>query len=130
MGPDDILAILARWIHIASIVVLLGGSVFAWMAAAEGRNLPWEKWKRVVRAAVILAAVSGIRNLLVKGAVPPGYHAIFGIKFLLALHVLAVGLIAAKPDMDGARRKRLLGGVVASGMVTVLLSAYLRWLAQ
>ncbi|MEZ5404354.1 MAG: hypothetical protein R2729_32035 [Bryobacteraceae bacterium] len=130
MGPVDILGIISRWTHIASIAVLTGGCLHAWLAAREGGSGVPGPWPRAVRMAVVLAVLSGIRNLLAKGATPPGYHAIFGVKMLLALHVLAVAIVASKPEMDGAKRTRLLGGVAASAFVTILISAYLRWLSQ
>ncbi|MEZ5354236.1 MAG: hypothetical protein R2762_16485 [Bryobacteraceae bacterium] len=130
MGPDDIVGILSRWVHVSTVIVLLGGSLFAWVAATGGSGVAWASWRKVVLPAAVLAVLSGLYNLMAKGATPPGYHAIFGVKVLLALHVLGVAVVAANPAMPAAKRKRLLGGVVASGFVIVLLSAHLRWLSR
>ena len=59
-------------------------------------------------------------------ALPPAYHAIFGIKFLLVMHVAAVMLVSAKPEVDNDKRARLLTGAAISGLVILLLSATLR----
>jgi hypothetical protein len=48
----------------------------------------------------------------------------------LALHVIAVAFVAAKPHVDEQKRDRQLLGVIISGMVIVLLSSYLRWLSR
>ncbi len=130
MGLHDIVGILSRWAHVSSVIVLLGGSLFAWLAAADGQGVAWDRWRKLVLPAALLAVASGLYNLIAKTATPPGYHAMFGIKMLLALHVLAVAVVAANPAMQSAKRKRLLGGVVTSGFVTVLLSACLRWLSR
>jgi hypothetical protein len=71
---------------------------------------------------------SGLYNLLAKTSLPQGYHMWFGVKMLLALHVLAVGVVMALPSGDGARRFRLARGVVYSGLAILLVSAWLRWL--
>ena len=72
---------------------------------------------------------AGLYNFLTKSSYPPGYHMVFGIKFLLALHIIAVAMIMGKPGLDAAKVKRLLTGVSISGMIVVLLSAVLRALS-
>lgn len=80
--------------------------------------------------AAVAIFLSGLYNLMTKVNTPKPYHMVFGIKFLLALHVLAVGVMAARANVDEAKRQRWLTGVSISGLVIVLLSAYLRWLSR
>jgi hypothetical protein len=80
--------------------------------------------------AVVAALASGIYNLLNKANVPAGYHMMFGIKMLLVLHIFAVAILLGKPGVDAAKRSRWAAGIVATGTLVVLLSAYLRWLSR
>jgi uncharacterized membrane protein len=53
----------------------------------------------------------------------------FGLKILLALHVLAASALAVKPletAEDERKRVRRMTGVVISGLVVILIGAYLR----
>jgi hypothetical protein len=132
------LNIFMRFLHIISAITLLGG-VLAWRFAAipataalaiETRdkvgNALAAAWRPFVIFAVAGLLVSGTYNFLAKTNLPPAYHAIFGIKVLLALHVFAVAILAARPN--NAKRSRQLTGVAASGVTIVILSAVLRWL--
>lgn len=130
-----------RLIHILSAITLLGG-VFAWRfgALASGANLASDTrakvenafaaaWRPAVLASVIGLLVSGFYNFMQKvgaGGLQPAYHAVFGVKFLLALHVFAATLLATKPN--NPKRERMLTGVVASGVIVVVLAVILRTL--
>jgi uncharacterized membrane protein len=128
----DLVCLASRWLHIASAVTLLGGSLFALRLLATDAKLS----ESVARASkVFLAAiggllVSGLYNFLSKPAYPPGYHMVFGIKFLLALHVFAVAFLVGRPGVEGSKRVRQLTGLVISGAVILALSAYLRFLSR
>jgi uncharacterized membrane protein len=134
----DPIAVFFRILHILSAITLLGG-VIAWRFAAipaesvlanETRaklgNATATAWRPWVWSAVAGLLISGIWNFLHKTGLTPVYHAIFGIKILLALHVFAAAILAARPD--NPRRSRQLTGVVASGIIIVVLSAILRGL--
>jgi len=73
--------------------------------------------------------ISGVYQYLdkSKGALP-AWHAVIGVKFLLVLHIFAVGFIATRPGNE--KRARQLTGVAISGLVTVLLAAVLRYLSS
>ena len=133
------LNILMRFLHIISVITLLGG-VLAWrlgVASASASLAPETSarignafsaaWRPIVIYAVIGILVSGTYNFLNKTGVPPAWQAVFGIKFLLALHVFAVTIIAFR--LDNPRRTRQLTGVMVSGVIIVILSAVLRWLS-
>jgi uncharacterized membrane protein len=136
----DALNIFMRFLHIFSAVLLAGGAL-AWRFAAipatealadETRRKVGDAMARSWRPFVLFGTagilISGIYNYLRKTGLPPAYHAIFGIKFLLALHVMAVLLLATRPRND--RRSRQLTGVAFSAVTIVILSAVLRWLTQ
>jgi hypothetical protein len=131
MDFSDVVGIVSRWLHVSSAITLVGAAAFAaGPLARSGQLRVFTGFRTAAIAAVVLLLATGLYNLLAKTVVPPGYHAMFGIKVLLALHVFAVSIIASGASMDDARRKRLLGGMASSGFVIVLISAYLRWLSR
>ncbi len=115
-----------RWLHISSVVVLLGGVVHARFGCAA----PAAKYRGWYLGAMLGVLVSGTYAFLHKASFPPGYHMWFGIKMLLALHVFAVVFLLAKGAGDQARRQRWRTGVVITGLATVLVAAILRSLGQ
>ncbi len=125
-----------RFLHIVSAVMLVGG-VLAWRLAAipasaalatETRSKVGDAiaaaWRPFLLFAVFGLLVSGTYNFLHKTGLTPAYHAVFGIKILLALHVFVVGYLACRPG--NARRDRQLTGVAISGVIVVALSSILR----
>lgn len=134
------LNVVMRFLHIISAVTLLGG-VLTWRFAAipatsalavDTREKLGNAIAAALRPAIIFAVaglvISGIYNFLHKTGLTPTYHAIFGIKVLLALHVFAAAILAARPD--NPRRSRQLTGVAISGIIIVALSAVLRGLSS
>ena len=128
----DILTVTFRWIHIASVITLLGGIIFARFAVmpavAGQQNLSDAiagRFRPIFYSAALLAVLSGLYNFLQKAhGAGKTYHMLFGIKMLLVLHILAVGYLALKPA--NARRNRLFTGIVISGLVVVAISAVMR----
>jgi hypothetical protein len=59
---------------------------------------------------------------------PPAWHAVIGVKFLLVLHIFAVGFLAT--GQNNEKRSRQLTGIVISGVVVVALGAVLRYLSS
>jgi len=133
------LNILMRFLHIISAVTLLGG-VLTWRfgvtpalgslsgeARSKVDNAIAAAWRPFVLSAIAGLLVSGIYNFLNKTGLTPAYHAVIGVKFLLALHVLAVAILVSSPD--NTKRARQLTGVAVSGVMIVILSAVLRWIS-
>ena len=133
------LNIFMRFLHIISAITLLGGAL-AWRFAAipataalasETRdkvgNALAAAWRPFVILAIAGLLISGTYNFINKTGLTPAYHAVFGMKFLLALHVFAAVYLAGRPD--NAKRARQLTGVAISGSAIVILSAVLRWLS-
>lgn len=119
-----VLGVLSRALHIASVVVLVGGIFYARLFAA-GLSAKFRNW---VYAAVVVLAGTGLYNLLTKASYPPGYHAWFGIKMLLVLHIFAAALLACVRE-DPARRARTMSGILVSASAVIVISAWLRWIS-
>ena len=66
-------------------------------------------------------------NYLSKPGHSVWYHALFGVKILLVLHVFSVAILATAPK--NPRRARQLFGAAVSGLTIVLISAYLKGIA-
>jgi uncharacterized membrane protein len=129
----DAFGIILRWLHIASMATLLGGIIF-WRLVIAPTGLEKE------RGALVETLAAGFRplvflsigGLVLSGAInyvsTPGhsklYHAIFGVKLLLALHVFAVSILIVQPNHP--RRTRLVTGTMISGLLILFISAWLR----
>ena len=133
------LNLVMRFLHILSAVALVGGAIawrFAVIPATEplGADMRTKignaiaaSWRPVFFASVAGLLISGIWNYMNKGTVPPAWNAVIGIKFILVLHVLAVGYLVTTPNNE--KRSRQLTGIVISGVVIVILGAVLRALS-
>jgi len=142
MDSEIFLAVLMRWLHVGSAMILLGCPLYYRLGlAGAGRDLGSDQLQRLydeasanfrpwVWGASVALVVAGLYNFLNKPAIPSGYHAWFGVKVLLALHVLAVSLLNTRAGVDPAKRNRWMHGVAVSGMALVAISAYLRWLSR
>lgn len=124
----DFFPYLARVIHIASAVLLLGGLCYAWNLSKY--NLlpenPAYGFRPAVWSLVAALFLTGTYNLVNKLPVPKEYHMLFGIKFLLFLHIAAVSILLVKPATTPEKRARMLTGLVVSGLGIILISAALR----
>lgn len=110
-----------RFLHVGSAIVILGSALFGTQEA---------KHRRWVLIAAIVILISGLYNLLSKSNLPSGYHMWFGIKMLFALHVLAVCVVLKRESLTEEKRRRLEKSLRWSGVVILLLSAYLRYLSN
>jgi len=142
MALDELLSIFLRWLHISSVLVLLGGVIYArWILQPALLALPEDPRRQTserlassfrpwIIGAVAALLVSGLYNLITKPNTPAGYHMVFGLKMLLALHVFAVAFLLGKPGVEEGKRARWMSGITVSGLIIVALSAYLRWLSR
>jgi len=154
----DPLSVLLRWAHVLAAITALGGLLFARFAvvpAADeleretadrlhaGIRRRWLPW---VIAAITLLLASGLTNYVlmirrVKAAPEvwgadwmreTGYHALFGVKFLLAMGVfyLASGLVGRGAGTQWIRdaRRQWLSVTVGLGVAIVLISGWMRQL--
>ena len=135
------LGVLMRWIHIASVVTLIGGFIYARFVlapalashpAAERESLgsktvdafrPW------LIAVIATTLGSGVYNYATKTAYPPTYHIWMGIKLLLVLHIYASAILYAVRASDQAKRNRTSLSIVISGLIVIGIADYLRYLS-
>ena len=135
------LAVLIRWIHIASVVTLIGGFIFARYAVAPAlatmpeteRNLAGKRvvasFRPILYAVLITILGSGLYNYFSVRRHSLMYNTSLGIKLLFVLHIFAVSILYATRDVDEAKRTRWLRGLVTSGLIVIAISAYLRLLS-
>ena len=129
------LAVLMRWMHIASAACLSGGMMYAWIAAGAASTLAPEAraelgertaaaFRPLVTLAMVLLLISGIFNLLSNPGHTLKYHILLGAKLLLVAHIFAVAVLASQPNHP--RRARLMAGGAISSLVAIGIAAYLR----
>jgi uncharacterized membrane protein len=132
----DALNVLMRWLHITSVVVLIGGMLYARLIvfpalsslSADQQETIWERsaaaFRALVYGAMTALVISGLYNLLTTPGHTRRYHMMLGIKLLLVLHVFAVAILVVQPNRP--RRVRMMAGTAISGLVIIAISAYLR----
>ncbi|MCP5113350.1 MAG: hypothetical protein GY953_21160 [bacterium] len=125
MDANAILSVILRWVHITSVVTLLGGVIYARFFA--GSLAPRFRGPLIGAMAGLIG--SGLYTLLTKESLPPGYHMWFGIKMLLVLHIFGVGLMITTPVLDDAKKLRMMTGIALSGLTVLLISSWLRWMS-
>jgi len=144
--PVPPLALLSRWAHVLSAILLLGGGVFMrfvlYPAAAKTlggeehealRRTIMQSWRRVVHLCILLLLVSGFYNYFVLMPRHDGhslYHALFGVKFLLALLVFALLSILVsgrtKPSRLRSKAPFWLSVTLSLGLIIVLIAGYMK----
>ncbi|MCP4642851.1 MAG: hypothetical protein GY851_20555 [bacterium] len=147
MSTALVIPILARWMHILAAVVAVGGTFFAWCALApsaretlddESQRRLWSAirtcWQRITHTCILFFLASGFYNYLLitrfnhRGQ--PLYHALFGIKFLIALPVfaLAIALTSQRPWANPiqSRSRTWTGVLVVLAVAVVLVSGVMK----
>jgi uncharacterized membrane protein len=136
-----VLGVCVRWIHIASVVALIGGFIYARFVLAPAlaslstaeRESAGSKavsaFRPLMLTALILALGSGIYNYATKASYPPTYHMWMGIKLLFVLHITASAILYAVRESNQAKRNRTALSIAISGLVVVAIAAYLRHLS-
>ena len=134
----DVLSVIMRWLHITSVVVLLGGVLYARfilapvlqsLAAQEQDTLGDSlaaRYRSLLLAVVLLLTATGLYNMIMNINRGTLYQSLLGIKLLLVLHVFAVGILIVRPK--NPKRTRQMTGLVISGLVILAISAVLRQL--
>ena len=133
-----VLGVCMRWIHIASVVTLIGGFIYARFVlapalasapapAADGiGNAAVRSFRPLLFTVLITALGSGMYNYATKGSYPPDYHMWMGIKLLLVLHIYASAILYAVRPSNEAKRSRTALSITISGLVVIAIAAYLR----
>jgi putative copper export protein len=134
--PGYVLSLLMRWVHISSMAMLIGGILYARLVltragdvlAPEARESLADRaaalFRPMVWTAIAGLVLSGLYNYLTAPGHTPRYHMALGIKLLLAAHVFTTAVLLSRPR--NPRRARMLTGAAISGLVIILISAYLR----
>jgi hypothetical protein len=127
-------AYLLRVTHLVTAMLLIGGLFHAWnLSRAGGTQTPVADGFRPVFPVLVLLlllAGSGTFALKMQQTLPKMYHMLFGVKFLLFLHVAAVGTILVKPATTAEKRAKLWPGVAISSILILLLATGLRFLSN
>lgn len=115
------IAVLSRWLHIVSVVVLVGGSFFMrFVLIPAAKDLPADqhdlfrdrvlkRWKMLVHPALLFLIVSGVYNLVLAMGVhrkDVPYHMTLGVKLFLAVGVIFLAIaLTAKGEWSANLRK-------------------------
>jgi uncharacterized membrane protein len=136
-----VLDLCMRWVHIASVVTLIGGFIYARFVLAPAlvslstseRDLVGSKavtsFRPLLLTVVITALGSGMYNYATKASYPPTYHMWMGIKLLLVLHIAASAILYAVRESGEAKRNRTTLSIAISGLIVIAIAAYLRYLS-
>ncbi|TWU25832.1 hypothetical protein [Bythopirellula polymerisocia] len=137
------LQVFLRVVHILGAVILAGGLFYQRSilspegvdACFAGRRQVWAKW---VGIATLMLLASGLYNFITilrtakfdGTPLPPTYHALFGVKFLLGLLVMFLAAILAGKTAAAERFRQKMGkwlNVAWTASLTILvLAAILR----
>ena len=146
MMDDLVLPLLMRWIHVGTAIVVVGGLIFYRLVfvpvaekvlSEEERGRLWEplmrRWKMFIHPAIVLFLVSGFYNyMFVTSALHQGqglYHALFGVKFLLALGLFGLSIVMTSTMSwsEKLRQKRVLWSVLlVLGTTLVLIGGFMK----
>lgn len=140
----DYLALIMRWLHLLSAILMLGGAVFMrfiLFPAASGtldgdthdrlREAILPRWRRAIMVYVTLFLISGFYNFVMVGLPAhrqdPLYHALFGIKFLVAMAVFAIAMmLVGKKQRFGANTPTVAAIMIALAVLVVLIAGYMK----
>lgn len=138
-----LIQLISRILHILSSIILVGGLFYirsvlypaGIQACYSDRRATWAKW---VGVASLFLLVTGIYNFIVINqqakaggeGLPPVYHMIFGIKFLLGVFVMFIAAILAGKTEAAERFRGQMGKWLSvawmSSLAVVVLAAILR----
>lgn len=143
--------LIMRWLHIVSAIAAVGSILFYWFAVKPAVHAEFvddaqrqafldriaKRWRLLVHPPILLFLVSGFYNyIMVTRHVHEGqplYHALFGIKFLLAILVFALAVIAtsSRPWSEKVRsRPIVLVALVLLSLSVVMIGGYMRVMPQ
>jgi hypothetical protein len=145
---DIFLHVLMRFIHISSVILFVGGVVYARqivfplldsmpqdLQIQSGARVQ-SRYRSTLFTLLTLIILSGLYNFLTFNGPKhsSSWQMWFGIKMLLVLHLLATGILWATSGYSdiaaSAKSKKRLTSMAISGLIVVLISAYLRSLTQ
>ena len=139
------LDVLSRIAHVATAIVLVGGTVFMrFVLMPAAKELPeaehdqlrqrlMARWKRVVHGGIALLLLSGLYNYMQQIPKHKGdglYHALLGTKMLLAVAVffIASALVGRSAAFEKMRQNRAkwMGVIVLFSALIVVISGFVK----
>jgi uncharacterized membrane protein len=147
MTTDFIIELLFRWMHMFASIAAVGGMIFQRVALVPALGeLPDDlrlrlhaamraRWARVVQGSILFLLVSGLVNvvrIIQNFELAPYYHALFGVKFLLAFGIFFIASMLTGRSDNAQRFQRnarywltvnLLLAVLVIGLSGVLKTA-------
>ncbi len=145
MEPIELVNLVSRWLHILAAITAVGGTIFArFVVVPSLEPVPPEeraalhaamrlRWSKIVAASIGFLLISGLYNIAyisIEYQLPPWYHPVFGVKFLLAFVIFALAsLLSGKtPAADNLRRnlRFWLNVNIVLAVLVVCLSGILR----
>ncbi len=123
LAEMEVPVIVSRWFHLVAVITAIGGTVFLRMVLHPSatsslspeshetlRAVLVRRWARVVHVCILFIILSGIYNAIVmfpKHSGQPLYHAVFGVKVLLALVLffIATAVTGRNPAFAAVRAK-------------------------
>lgn len=147
LADVPISVLISRWLHILAVITAVGGTIFIRLAllpsvkaalSDEQRQALHQKlmpaWARLVHISILVIILSGIYNAIVifkSGVEPMPYHAIFGMKMILALVLFffAIALTGRTAATAGIRKNtpKWMAANVILAMIIVFLSNLLKF---
>jgi uncharacterized membrane protein len=133
-----VLGVCVRWVHIASVITLIGGFIYARFVLAPALasvgpsdgdavgSAAVRSFRPLLFTVLITALASGMYNYATKASYPPGYHMWMGIKLLLVLHIAASAVLYSVRDSAQAKRNRTALSIAISGLAVIAIAAYIR----
>jgi putative copper export protein len=137
-----VLYVVLRVLHILSAIIIVGGLFYAKIILVPAGADPYagnrQVWARWVGIASLLLLVSGLINFMNNIGLakehgmrlPPSYHMLFGIKFLLGLFVMFIAAILAGKTALADKFRRNMGWWLniawMASLAIVILGALLR----
>ena len=141
----EYLSVLSRIAHVATAIVLVGGTVFMrFVLMPAAKELPeaehdqlrqrlMTRWKRVVHGGIALLLLSGLFNYVQQIPKHKGdglYHALLGTKMLLALVVffIASALVGRSATFEKMRQNRAkwMGLIILLSALIVGISGFVK----
>ncbi len=139
------LEVLSRFLHVAAAIVMVGGTVFMrFLLMPAAKELPeaehdqlrqrlLARWKRVVHIGITMLLLSGLFNYMQQIPKHKGdglYHALLGMKMLLALAVFFIAsvLVGRSATFEKMRQNRAkwMGLIVLLSALIVGISGFVK----
>ena len=135
----DFVPFLNKWLHLLSMIGMLGGTAFAWFVlhpALEGRaddpdaRSIWRKYGMLQGILWLIVLITGFLNYyFLMTTVVGTYHMLLGMKIMLAILMFVLAMLAAHPapglEKWTKNKSPWLAVILLMGIVAVGISAHL-----